>query len=72
MAMINDDSNEVGQVHFGFVHVLNLKEPLVKPKEKSINEPKFQTIVQLKENMDKFETWSQICIQAMDKIIRHK
>ena len=41
VALLNDDSNDVGKVHFGIVHALTLEKPLVKPREKSINETKF-------------------------------
>jgi len=45
VALLNDDSNDVGKVHFGVVHVLTLDKPLVKPREKSINETIFLGIV---------------------------
>jgi predicted NUDIX family phosphoesterase len=32
VALLNDNSNEVGKVHFGIVHALTLEKPLVKPK----------------------------------------
>ena len=71
VALINDDSNEVGRVHFGVVHVLTLEKPLVKPKEKSINETKFLGKEELQKEVETFENWSKICIQHMDRIINH-
>ena len=69
VAFINDDTNEVGRVHFGVVYLFTLEKPMVKPKEKSINDPKFLTIPDLKKNIIKFENWSQICIRNINDII---
>ena len=70
VALLNDDSNDVGKVHFGIVHVLTLEKPLVKPREKSINETKFLGMNELENDMDKFENWSKICIQNMQHFIQ--
>lgn len=66
VGLINDDSNEVGKVHFGIVHIFDLEEPLVKKKETSITECKFIIPTQnLKRNFTKYETWSQLCIKEL-------
>ena len=70
VALLNDDSNDVGQVHFGIVHVLTLAEPVVKPREKSINETKFLGISELQKDIEKFENWSKICIQHIQQLIK--
>jgi predicted NUDIX family phosphoesterase len=69
VALLNDDSNDVGKVHFGIVHVLTLDEPLVKAREKSINETKFLTIEELQIDIEGFENWSKICIQHIQKFV---
>jgi predicted NUDIX family phosphoesterase len=69
-ALLNDDSNDVGKVHFGIVHSLELDKPLVRPKEKSINETSFMSPEDLKREIGKFESWSQICIKEIDRLIR--
>jgi predicted NUDIX family phosphoesterase len=71
-ALLNDDSNEVGKVHFGIVHSLTLEKPLVRPKEKSINETGFSTTEELQKDVDKFESWSQICIRQIERLISKK
>ena len=53
VALLNDDSDDVGQVHFGIIHILNVEKPLVRKKEKSINNPTFVSIKKLKNNIDK-------------------
>jgi predicted NUDIX family phosphoesterase len=70
VALLNDDSNDVGKVHFGVVHVLTLDKPLVKPREKSINETKFVGIGDLQKDVEKFENWSKICIQNIQRLIQ--
>jgi predicted NUDIX family phosphoesterase len=70
VALLNDDSNDVGKVHFGVVHVLTLDKPLVKPREKSINETKFLAISKLQKDVEKFENWSKICIQNIQRLIQ--
>ncbi len=72
VALLNDDSNDVGKVHFGIVHVLSLEKPLVKPREKSINETKFLNINTLKKDIETFENWSKICIENMQHMIDHE
>jgi predicted NUDIX family phosphoesterase len=70
VALLNDNSNEVGKVHFGIVHVLTLEKPLVKPREKSINETKFLGIDELQKDVEGFENWSKICIQHIHQLIK--
>jgi predicted NUDIX family phosphoesterase len=68
-ALLNDDSNEVGKVHFGVVHVLTLEEPLVTAKEKAMCETGFWTVDELLSKSNQFENWSQICIQNISRLI---
>jgi predicted NUDIX family phosphoesterase len=70
VALLNDDSNDVGKVHFGIVHALSLDKPLVTPREKSINETKFLSTEELQSKIDTFENWSKICIQNIDEILQ--
>jgi predicted NUDIX family phosphoesterase len=64
MGLINDDSTAVGQVHLGVVHVLELEQPLVSPREEGLTDCEFVPIARLSDHWDEFETWSQICIGA--------
>jgi predicted NUDIX family phosphoesterase len=68
-ALLNDDSNDVWRVHFGMVHILCLEKPIVKPREKSINETAFVDQADLLKNIDKYENWSQICIRNIERIL---
>jgi predicted NUDIX family phosphoesterase len=64
VGLINDDSTPVGQVHLGVVHVYELEQPSVSPREDDLIETGFIPVDRLRDDWDAFETWSQICIQA--------
>jgi predicted NUDIX family phosphoesterase len=65
IGLINDDLTEVGKVHLGVVHVFELDNPKVRPREESILETGFASLVELAELRDEFETWSQICLDHL-------
>jgi predicted NUDIX family phosphoesterase len=65
VGLINDDETEVGKVHLGIVHIFDLEEPKVFPAEESIQETGFAQPEQLLDQIDTFETWSQICLQHL-------
>jgi predicted NUDIX family phosphoesterase len=68
VALLNDDSNEVGQVHLGIVHLWTLDEPKVNRKEQMITQMGFMSIPELREVRDTMETWSQICFDGLAKM----
>lgn len=68
VALLNDDSNEVGQVHLGIVHLWTLDEPKVKKKENMITQMGFMSIPELQAVRDTMETWSQICFDGLSKM----
>jgi len=65
VGLINDDLTEVGRVHLGIVHVYELEEPKVEPRETSIMETGFATPAELQGDRESFETWSQICLDHL-------
>lgn len=65
VALLNDDSNEVGQVHLGIVHLWTLDEPKVSRKEQMITQMGFMSIPELRDVRDTMETWSQICFAGL-------
>jgi predicted NUDIX family phosphoesterase len=69
VAMINDDSNEVGEVHLGVVHVLELASPSAEKRESMILGIDFLTAEQLRAERETLETWSQICVDNLEKLI---
>jgi predicted NUDIX family phosphoesterase len=68
VALLNDDSNEVGQVHLGIVHLWTLDEPRVNRKEQMITQMGFMSIPELQLVRDTMETWSQLCLDGLAKM----
>jgi predicted NUDIX family phosphoesterase len=69
VGLINDDSTEVGRVHFGVVHVLFCRPENVKKNEQVITQMEFVPIADLKARRDQMETWSQLCIDNLEAIL---
>jgi predicted NUDIX family phosphoesterase len=69
VALLNDDSNEVGQVHLGVVHIFKLAEPKVEKREAMITSLAFLTKEELLARRNSLETWSQICLDSLDRLI---
>lgn len=66
VALLNDDSNPVGQVHLGIVHIVDLKSDAVSSAEDALLDLKFSSISELNGPLfDRLETWSQFCIRHL-------
>lgn len=65
VGMINDDETEVGKVHLGIVYLFDVEEPAVRPRESEIIEAGFRSVEELSADSDRFESWSQICLEAL-------
>jgi len=65
VGLINDDETEVGKVHLGVLHIFELDEPKVRPREESMMDAGFVPIVDLLRETDQFETWSQIALEYL-------
>ena len=70
VALLNDDSTEVGRVHLGIVHVFKLKEPKVQKREAMITGLTFLTKEELMSRRESLETWSQICVDSLDRLLQ--
>lgn len=70
VALLNDDSTEVGRVHLGIVHVFKLKEPNVQKREAMITGLTFLTKEELMGRRESLETWSQICVDSLDQLLQ--
>jgi len=69
VGLINDDSTEVGRVHFGIVHVLFRPPEHVKKKEQVITQVEFLPIEELKARRERLESWSQFCLDHLDALL---
>lgn len=65
IGLINDDSNEVGQVHLGVVHLFNLESDDVVSNEEAIQDLNFVSLDELVAGVSQLETWSQICVKHL-------
>jgi predicted NUDIX family phosphoesterase len=69
VALLNDDSNEVGKVHLGVVHIFKLAEEKARKRESVITEAGFVPIAELRQRRDALETWSQLCLDGIDRLL---
>jgi predicted NUDIX family phosphoesterase len=69
VALLNDDMTEVGRVHLGIVHVFRLAEPKVEKREAMITNLAFLDKQELVRRRDRLETWSQICVDSLDRLL---
>ncbi len=69
VALINDDSNEVGQVHIGVVHLFDLDSEDVTANEAPITNLEFLSRDELESRRDRLETWSRICLDHLHLIL---
>jgi predicted NUDIX family phosphoesterase len=69
VALLNDDSNEVGQVHLGVVHLFDLESAEVTAGEANIASLEFLTVAELLAKHDELESWSQICVAGLSEWI---
>jgi predicted NUDIX family phosphoesterase len=69
VALLNDDTTEVGRVHLGIVHVFKLAEPKVEKREAMITNLALRTRAELMGRRDSLETWSQICLDSLDRLL---
>jgi len=62
VALLNDDSTPVGQVHLGVIHLCELTEENVSKGEPCITDLRFLTLPELLERRPHMETWAQLCL----------
>lgn len=66
IALLNDDTNPVGQVHLGVVHLVELETTDVASREDAIANLGFAQLGDLAGSMfESLETWSQHCIRHL-------
>jgi predicted NUDIX family phosphoesterase len=69
VALLNDDSTEVGRVHLGIVHIFKLEEPKVAKREAVVTNLAFLARQELIARRDSLETWSQLCLDNLDRLL---
>ena len=69
VALLNDDSTEVGRVHLGIVHIFKLQQPKVQKREAMITGLTFLTREELTKRRESLESWSQICVDSLERLL---
>jgi len=69
VALLNDDATEVGRVHLGVVHVFKLAESKIEKREAMITNLSFLTRAELMARRESLESWSQICVDSLDRLL---
>lgn len=68
VALINDDTTEVGSVHFGVVHIVRVDTEAV-TNESDIADPEFVTFDEARKDLSVYEPWSQFCLEHLDSLL---
>jgi len=68
VALLNDDTTEVGRVHLGIVHYWSLSSPDVTKREQMMTQLGFLTVDELYAARDTLETWSQFCLDWIEEL----
>lgn len=69
VAAINDDSTEVGQVHFGVVHVVRVSDENVASRRSGIAGPEFIPIADAVKDPSGYESWSRFCLEHLEVLL---
>ena len=76
LGYLNDDSNDVGRVHFGILYTAVTDASLVEPKAPEIKEGRLRTIAELEDLCRnpriKVEGWSKIALDPIKKFLLNK
>jgi predicted NUDIX family phosphoesterase len=66
IGLLNDESNPVGQVHLGVVHLVDLDSTEVASREDALTDLGFSPLEELNGPLfERLETWSQFCIRHL-------
>ena len=69
VAVINDDSTEVGSVHFGVVHITHVANETIVGRRSGIVGPEFIPISEAIKDPLGYESWSRFCLENLDLLL---
>ena len=69
VGLINDDSTEVGYVHFGVVHVMHVADESVAGRRSGIVAPEFIPIAEALKDTAAYESWSRFCLEHLEALL---
>ena len=69
VALLNDDSNDVGKVHLGVVHMIDLETDDVRANEDAIANLALCSLDDLRGPLyDRLETWTRFCVDLIHEL----
>src|SRR6266496_1804772 len=69
VAVINDDSTDVGYVHLGVVHVVHAPDEAVAGRRSGMVGPEFVPVDEAVRDMTGYESWSRFCLEHLDSLL---
>ncbi len=69
VAVINDDSTDVGQVHFGVVHIARVADESIASGRSGISAPEFVPLTEAVKDLSIYESWSRFCLENLDLLL---
>jgi predicted NUDIX family phosphoesterase len=69
VAVINDDSTEVGYVHLGVVHIVHVTDEAVAGRRNGIVGPEFIPVSEASKNPSAYESWSSFCLENLEALL---
>src|SRR6266571_866985 len=69
VAVINDDSTDVGYVHFGVVHIMLVASEATAGGRSGILAPEFIPIADAVKDPSAYESWSRFCLEKLDVLL---
>jgi predicted NUDIX family phosphoesterase len=69
VAVINDDSTEVGYVHLGIVHIVYVPDESLANRRIGIVNPEFVAVSEAVKNPEAYESWSRFCLENLDALL---
>ncbi len=69
VAVINDDSTDVGSVHFGIVHIVRVSNERIAGRRSGILGPEFIPISEAVKDLVGYETWSSLCLAQVNVLL---
>jgi len=69
VGVINDDSTDVGCVHLGIVHIVQVPDESVARNRSGIVGPEFVSVAEAVKDPAAYESWSRFCLEHLDELI---
>ena len=69
VAVLNDDSTDVGFVHFGVVHVMHVATEEVVGRRSGIVAPEFVPMADAMKTPLAYESWSRLCLENLETLV---